>query len=85
MVDRAAIVAAIKDAGNNISRAAEKLGVARRTLQARMRFYGLARGKSGRRKMKISYSRKRKLYVAGGLAAAAVVGYAIVKGRGSSA
>lgn len=78
--ERGGILDAIRDAKGNITRAAEKLGVARRTLQNRMRFYGIARGKAGRRKMKISYRRKKKFLIAGA-AAAAIVGYVVVKGR----
>ena len=79
--DKTAIEAAIKDAGGNISDAARKLGVARRTLQSRMRFFGLPEGRAGRRKMRISYGKRRKLYTVGAVAAAVVLGAVVIKGR----
>jgi transposase-like protein len=83
--DKTAIEAAIKDAGGNISDAARKLGVARRTLQSRMRFFGLPEGRAGRRKMRISYGKRRKLYTAGALAAGALVAVAVLRRRGTPA
>jgi hypothetical protein len=82
--ERNGILAAIRDAHGNISRAAEKLGVARRTLQNRMRHFAIPEGKPGRRKMKISY-RRRQLYRVGAVAVGALVAVAVVKGRKSSA
>jgi transposase-like protein len=79
--DKTAIVQAIHDAGDNISDAAKRLGVARRTLQSRMRFYGIAKGTAGRRKMRISYGKRRKLYTVGAVAAAVVLGAVVIKGR----
>jgi hypothetical protein len=65
--------------GGSISRAAKKLGVSRRTLQARMRHYGIPMGKAGRRFRKISYGRNAKAYAIG--AAVVVVGGAVLLGR----
>ena len=48
--------------GGSISRAAKKLGVSRRTLQARMRFYKIPMGKAGRRFHRITYGRAAKHY-----------------------
>ena len=48
--------------GGSISKAAEKLGVARRTLQDRMRFYGIPKGKAGRRRKKMSYGRAKRAF-----------------------
>lgn len=80
------ILAAIHDAGGNISKAARRLGVARRTLQARMRSHGIPKGQAGRRKRKISYSRASKGYAVGIAAVAAVVGgVALYRRKGSSA
>jgi len=84
-LERTDILAAIHDSQGDISVAARKLGVARRTLQNRMRFYSIPKGQAGRRKMKISYGKKRKLYAIGGLAAAGLVGVALFRRRGTSA
>jgi len=88
--EKSGILSAIKDAGDNISAAARRLGVARRTLQSRMRAYGIAKGTPGRRKMKISYSKARghfrkhkKAYAVGALVG--VAGVVLLKRRGSSA
>lgn len=91
-LERNDILTAIKDSGGavvgnkivggSISRAAKWLGVARRTLQNRMRFYGIPTGTAGRRKKKISYSRGAKRYAAGAAigaaAVAAVIGGAVI-------
>ena len=73
--------------GGSISRAAKKLGVSRRTLQARMRHYGIPMGKAGRRFRKISYgrvakhyARHAKVYNTVGIVAV-VVGGAVLLGR----
>lgn len=68
------ILNAIRDAGNNISKAARKLGVARRTLQARMRFWSIPPGKAGRRKRKITYTKRARAYGTVAVVAAVVVG-----------
>ena len=81
MTDKATIEAAIRDNDNNVSKAARALGVARRTLQNRMRAYGL-RGTPGRRKRKLSYSKHKRAYAAAGaVAAVALVGGLILRGR----
>ncbi len=49
MSERDAVVSAI-NTSRNLGDAARKLGASRRTLQNRMRSYGLPRGKSGRPK-----------------------------------
>ena len=61
-IEKNDILRAIHDSGNNISKAASLLGVSRRTLQSRMRFYSIPPGKAGRRKKKISYGRVAKHY-----------------------
>ena len=72
-LEKTDIEAAIRDAGGNISHAAKKLGVARRTLQNRMRFYGIPKGRLGKKKMRIRYRRPSRLLAIGtGIAAAAV-------------
>jgi regulatory Fis family protein len=84
-LEKSTITSAIADAGGNISKAAGKLGVSRRTLQLRMRMYGISRGKSGRPKYKIHYSKHKKLYTAGAVAAGVLVGVALLRRRGTSA
>jgi hypothetical protein len=69
-LDRAAVVEAIKST-KNLSAAARALGCSRRTLQNRMREYGLAPGRSGRPKRKLSYGRRRRAWAIGGAVAAA--------------
>jgi transposase-like protein len=78
-LEKTSILQAIRDTGGNISKAAHKLNVSRRTLQARMRAYFIPQGQPGRRKKKISYSRKRKMYAIG--AAAAAVGAVLLYKR----
>ena len=73
-LDRQAIIDAIRDSGNNISKAARKLGVARRTLQNRMRFYGMPPHRRGRPKKSMRYSAAKKSYAVGAVAVAAVAG-----------
>jgi hypothetical protein len=75
MAEREDILSAIRDSNGNISRAARKLGVARRTLQNRMRFYGIPKGRAGRRKRKIAYGKRPLKWAVGG--AAAAVGIAL--------
>lgn len=60
--DTGATVSDKEITGGSISRAAEKLGVSRRTLQARMRFYGIPMGKAGRRMKKMSYGRAKRAF-----------------------
>jgi hypothetical protein len=60
--DTGATVSDKEITGGSISRAANKLGVSRRTLQARMRFHGIPMGKAGRRFKKITYGRVAKHY-----------------------
>ena len=83
--EKSGILSAIRDAKGNISRAAERLGIARRTLQARMRHYSIAKGRPGRRRMKVHYKRHRKMYAVAGVAAGFVLGGYLLKRRGSSA
>ena len=86
MLERDDIARALREAGGKIGKAARLLGASRRTLQNRMRYYGMARGKAGRPKRKLSYGRKRGAWLAGGAAAAAVVGgLVLMKGRGRGA
>ena len=88
-VEKDEILAAIRDTGatvqegkivgGNLTNAARKLGVARKTLQNRMRYYGIPRGQSGRRRRKISYSKRSGLAVLGG--AAAALGLLVLAGK----
>lgn len=55
-MERSAIVAAINSTPN-LTEAAHKLGASRRTLQNRMREYGMPRGKSGRPKEPLPHHR----------------------------
>jgi hypothetical protein len=66
--------------GGSISRAAKKLGVSRRTLQARMRYHGIPTGKAGRRMKRITYGRAKRAFAkyAPIGAAVAVVGVGVV-------
>lgn len=63
-----------------ISKAATDLGASRRTLQNRMREYGLPIGKSGRRKEELPYKRLSKgtRQTLGALGVAAAVGAGIL-------
>jgi hypothetical protein len=83
MADGPEITRAIHDAGN-ITRAAGRLGVSRRTLQNRMRSAGLPRGRAGRprKRFRRRANVARVLAVSAGvLGAVALVGWA----RGRSA
>jgi hypothetical protein len=78
--DRADVVAALHDSRDaagveDVGRAAKLLGAARRTLQSRMREYGIPKGRAGRRRRKLSYRRGRRnmLIAIGALAGAAGV------------
>jgi hypothetical protein len=83
-LEREAITQALRDAKGNISKTAKILGCSRRTLQNRMREYGMTRGRSGRPKRRL-YGKKRAGWaVAGGVAVAGLVGVALLK-RGSRA
>jgi hypothetical protein len=88
VLERDAIEAALAKHDRNIEKAAQELGASRRTLQNRMRAYGMVRGKSGRRKQDLPYPpttratrwvrrNKSTLGVLGTVAAvgAAVLGY----------
>lgn len=87
-LERSTIVDALRSSGGNIQVAADELGASRRTLQNRMRQYGMPRGRAGRRRRALPYARRSRI-AAGALAVgAALVGalvYATVKHRGSSA
>ncbi len=79
------VARALRDSGGNISRAARELGTTRKTLQSRMREYGMAPGRAGRPKRRL-YAKRRGTWLAGGaLAAAAVVAGAVLVKRGSRA
>lgn len=73
-MERDDIEAAIRANGGDITKAARSLGAARRTLQNRMRKYGMARGRSGRKPRKLSFRRKRSGALATGVAVVAAVG-----------
>ncbi len=81
-IDRQAVMAALREAGGNVGKAAKLLNASRRTLQNRMREYGIPEGRTGRPKRHLLYSKKRKLWLAGG--AVAAVGAAILIGRRAS-
>ena len=73
-LERDAILSALHRTGGNIGKAARELGASRRTLQNRMREYGLPPGKSGRRKRLLPYAkRSRSLEVGIGVGALAGV------------
>jgi transposase-like protein len=55
--ERAKIEAALAKHDRNIEETARELGAARRTLQNRMRAYGIAPGKSGRPRVPMPYTR----------------------------
>lgn len=76
-LDRGEIEQALK-AEPNITDAAKSLGVARRTLQNRMRSLGMPVGRSGRPTRKLTYSKRRRSYAGWGAAAAALVGGVLV-------
>lgn len=84
MLERDAITRALAETKGNIGKAAKLLGASRRTLQNRMREYGMARGKSGKPKRRLPYARRRKTWAVGAVAAAAVAGVVLIK-RGQSA
>ena len=79
MLEKQAIVDALRDSGGNVSRAARKLDVSRRTLQNRMREYGMPVGKSGRPKKRLSYRASSMLGTAAAVAGVSVLVY--VAGR----
>lgn len=72
-VDRPTVAAALRDSGDDIGKAAKSLHISRRTLQNRMRLYGMPRGKAGRRFRRLKYSR-------GGSAATWIAGAAALVG-----
>ena len=80
MNDRIAILEAIHHT-SDLTAAAKRLRVSRRTLQNRMRALGMTRGKAGRRKRKL-YTGKKAMWAAGG-AVAAGLGLALLIKRGS--
>ena len=74
-LEREKIASAIRDADGNIGIAARRLGASRRTLQNRMREYGMPRGRSGRRKRRLPYRSGSGLLGGAALLAGAVLGY----------
>lgn len=73
VVEKDAVVAALKASGGKVTIAADRLGVARRTLQLRMREYGIPEGRRGRPRRRITYREGARggWGVAAGLAAVA--------------
>lgn len=59
-LERATIERALRASDGDIGRAARALGCARRTLQNRMRKYGMPQGQPGRRERKLPYRSARK-------------------------
>ncbi len=84
VLERTSILSALRQAHGNIGKAARALGASRRTLQNRMREYGMARGRSGRPKRRLPYGRHgaRAAQLVGALA---LVGGALYLGRRRSA
>lgn len=78
-LDRAEIERALV-AEPSITKAAKALGVARRTLQDRMRALGMARGKAGHPTRPIKYRKRSRGYRASsiGLAAVGLIGGVLV-------
>lgn len=82
-LERTAIERALRESGDNIGTAARHLGASRRTLQNRMREYGMPRGRAGRRKRRLPYGRgTARAFKAVAIAAGLVLGYRIFR-RGS--
>lgn len=89
-IDRADIERALRESKDetgeqNIGKAARALRMSRRTLQNRMRAFGMAVGKAGRRHKKFSYRKHRYLAPVLGGAAAIVLGAVAVSKLGSKA
>jgi len=82
---RNAVIAAVRGS-KNLDAAAKSLGISRRTLQNRMRAYGLARSKGGRPRRKLAYKRRRApgwgMVMAAAAAGALTVG--VLKGGGGT-
>ncbi len=74
-LERPTILAALRSAHGNIGKAARALGASRRTLQNRMREYGMARGRAGRPKQRLPYGRNSRR-------AASVLGVLALVGAG---
>jgi len=83
--ERAKIETALAKHDRNIEETARELGASRRTLQNRMRAYGMAPGKSGRPRVPMPYTRtvratrwaRRNKSTLGALGALAAVGAAV--------
>lgn len=73
LLDKAAILAAIRDTPNLV-KAAKRLGIARKTLYNRMKAYGIPKGRSGRPKVKIHYTRRSRRYAFGTVVVATMIG-----------
>lgn len=84
-LERDEILAALRAANGNIGVAARRLGASRRTLQNRMREYGIPRGKSGRRKRALPYGRRSHSLAGIGLAAAGLATGLVLASRGKKA
>jgi len=79
-IEKSTIETAIRNSPDNLGDAARALGCSRRTLTNRMRTYGMAYGKSGRRKRYLPYERRlRGATVVLGAAAALALGYIATK------
>ncbi len=70
------VVRAIRES-KNLREAAKKLDMPRRTLQRRMREYGIPRGRAGRPKRKFRYRGKSRASIALGAAALAVGAFVV--------
>lgn len=79
-LDRSEVVAALHEARGNIGKAARLLHCSRRTLQNRMRYYGMPAGRSGRPRRHLKRRHAGGVAVLG-LGAAVGLGALLLAGR----
>ena len=84
-LERETVIEALRAAGGDGGRAAKILGSSRRTLQSRMREFGLERGRSGRKRRFLPYGsggeRSRRGWIAGGIAAVGLAAGVVLGSR----